>query len=417
MSGQRRRRPRASRGLQEEDKRLIDLADAVDQLEEKRYVRADQLFSKLLAMDGPHDPSLLHFAGLARYQIGRCEEGLALLRRAVEAEPRYAEALNSLGVVLLEARRAAEALPYFERAVEAKPDYANAHISLGEALQAEGREGDAAEALRRGLGLAPWESQARARLAQCLLVLEAGDEALKACIEGLSVDPFSQTLLATTAIAEQICGSRKAGLAFYDFERFIHRAPLETPPGWKSLEDFNHTLADAVRSAPSLTWEPFKRVTRNGAVTEDLLLNPNRTIRTFERALRRAIGGYRDTLARDEGAPFLMDIPRRYRLTLIASILTEGGVHPPHIHEGGWLSGVYYVSVPAQIGADREGGGGWLEFGRPDHRLPQGADIGCVRHCPQAGTALMFPSYLYHGTRPFEGEGERIGIAFDAYPA
>ena len=60
--------------------------------------------------------------------------------------------------------------------------------------------------------------------------------------------------------------------------------------------------------------------------------------------------------------------------------------------------------------------GGWLEFGRPDHDLPEGSTVHCVSRPPQAGTALLFPSYVFHGTLPFEGPGERIGIAFDAYP-
>ena len=186
-----------------------------------------------------------------------------------------------------------------------------------------------------------------------------------------------------------------------------------------------------MRAAPSLVWEPLNRVTRNGAVTQDLLDAPSRPIRSLESALRAAIDGYRETLAPERESPFLARIPGRYRLTLIASILTAGGRHPPHVHEGAWLSGVYYVAVPAQIGADggdSDGGdggggdnggggrGGWLEFGRPDHDLPEGSAFRCVSRPPHAGTALLFPSYVFHGTLPFDGPGERIGIAFDAYP-
>ena len=32
---------------------------------------------------------------------------------------------------------------------------------------------------------------------------------------------------------------------------------------------------------------------------------------------------------------------------------------------------------------------------------------------PQAGTMLMFPSWLHHWVRPFQGTGERISIAFN----
>ena len=36
---------------------------------------------------------------------------------------------------------------------------------------------------------------------------------------------------------------------------------------------------------------------------------------------------------------------------------------------------------------------------------------------PQPGQLLLFPSYYYHRTLPFEGAGERISISFDLAPA
>ena len=98
----------------------------------------------------------------------------------------------------------------------------------------------------------------------------------------------------------------------------------------------------------------------------------------------------------EEASPFLSRIPRRYRLTLIASILTAGGRHPPHVHEGAWLSGVYYVAVPDHIGdddGDNTGGGpGRLaRVRRPDHDLPEGSTFRRVSHPPRAGIGLALP--------------------------
>ena len=392
------------------------LERAVRHLSEGRPHRADQLLSKLLAGRGTADPSVLHFAGVARYRRGRFDEAVALLREATAAAPAYAEAHNSFGLVLLETGQAAEARASFERAVALKPDYANAHTNLGNALREEGAGEEALAAYRKALALDPRDLQAHYRLAQTCLSLGAVAQALDACGAGLALDPFCQNALATRALAEQIGGDREAGRRLYDFERFVHRVSPGTPPGCDSLDAFNETVAEAVRAAPSLTWEPLNRVTRNGAVTQDLLLEPSRPIRVLERALRGAIDGYRETLTIDRDAPFLARIPRHYRLTLIASILTDGGWHPPHVHEAAWLSGVYYVAVPEQIAADPANHGGWLEFGRPDHGLPEGEKLHRASYRPREGTALLFPSYFFHGTRPFKGAGERIGIAFDAYP-
>ena len=385
-------------------------------MKEGRPQRADQLLSKLLAGDGAEDPSVLHYAGVARYRCSRFEEAAALLRQATEAAPTYAEAHNSLGILLLETGQDSEARAVLERAVALRPDYANAHTNLGNALSAAGTLEEAGTAYRRAIALDPYDLQAHHRLARTHLALGAVDQALAACAAALVIDPFCQNALATRALAEQIAGDGDAGSGLYDFDRFVTRVALTPPPGSGDIDTFNEALASAVREAPSLVWEPPNRVTRNGAVTQDLLAAPSPPIRNLERALRTAIDAYRETLTADPESPFLARIPRRYRLTLIASILTAGGRHPPHIHESAWLSGVYYVAVPPQIDAGSDDRGGWLEFGRPDHDLPEGSTFRCASLPPRAGTALLFPSYVFHGTLSFDGPGERIGIAFDAYP-
>ncbi|MFB3078779.1 MAG: putative 2OG-Fe(II) oxygenase [Lysobacterales bacterium] len=35
---------------------------------------------------------------------------------------------------------------------------------------------------------------------------------------------------------------------------------------------------------------------------------------------------------------------------------------------------------------------------------------------PEAGLMLLFPSYFYHGTVPFDYDAQRISIAFDILP-
>ena len=85
------------------------------------------------------------------------------------------------------------------------------------------------------------------------------------------------------------------------------------------------------------------------------------------------------------------------------------GFHSSHIHSDGVLSSACYIAVPPLDAATREG---WLELGRPPADLkldlPPLATIE-----PKPGQLVLFPSYLYHGTRPFAA-GERLSVAFDA---
>ena len=59
---------------------------------------------------------------------------------------------------------------------------------------------------------------------------------------------------------------------------------------------------------------------------------------------------------------------------------------------------------------------GWIEFGRPPSSFNCTIEPEVKTHRPEEGLMLLFPSYMYHRTIPFETEEERISIAFDVLP-
>ena len=91
------------------------------------------------------------------------------------------------------------------------------------------------------------------------------------------------------------------------------------------------------------------------------------------------------------------------------------GHHVPHVHSKGWLSCVYYVGVPGTIGDEGSDHSGYLALGRPGVVLPESPEPSVFIQ-PEAGTLVVFPSYVWHETRPFLGEGARTVIAFDVLP-
>ena len=138
---------------------------------------------------------------------------------------------------------------------------------------------------------------------------------------------------------------------------------------------------------------------------------------SFLKTLRNAIDSRIDEIQKVSNHPFFSRAPARYQLTFIASILRAQGWHPPHIHESSWLSGVYYVRVPLAVIESSVDHAGWLQFGKPDYKLPENYTPKVTVRKPEEGSAVTFPSYFFHGTIPYSADGERIGIAFDVYPA
>ena len=77
----------------------------------------------------------------------------------------------------------------------------------------------------------------------------------------------------------------------------------------------------------------------------------------------------------------------------------------------GWLSSVYYAKIPEVIGMLDQAG--WIEFGRPDPRFYGISDFAVRLLQPVEGLMVLFPSYFWHRTVPFESQEQRISFAFD----
>ena len=159
---------------------------------------------------------------------------------------------------------------------------------------------------------------------------------------------------------------------------------------------------------------PIGQSLRGGTQTRGHLFERGEPeIAALKQAIERAIGEYWDRLPPPDPAhPLLRHRGRRPVLKGSWSVrLTDGGFHTSHFHPEGALSSACYFVVP-EPHAPMEG---WLELGGP----PGGLDVPVEplhRIEPAPGRMALFPSYLFHGTRPFSS-GERLTVAFDVAAA
>ena len=105
-------------------------------------------------------------------------------------------------------------------------------------------------------------------------------------------------------------------------------------------------------------------------------------------------------------------------------ITRRGGFFGLHNHPNASWSGVYCVS-PGNHDADKPDSG-LLSFVNPATLCAMHADAGNagirgafgsgIRHVKfEAGQLVLFPSWVMHDVKPFEGEGERITVAFNCW--
>jgi uncharacterized protein (TIGR02466 family) len=187
-------------------------------------------------------------------------------------------------------------------------------------------------------------------------------------------------------------------------------------PGARVERDDHAALTMALEKDPTVMWEPAGKATRKGGQTGLLLDDPREPFIAFEKTLRRAIDTHFDSIKVQPKHPYFGQVPKTYHLDLWGTLLSEGGHQHSHIHVGGWMSGVYYVSLPPSLGKGDGNMDGWIEFGHPPPDFESEFAPHTITLDPREGDAFFFPSYIFHRTLPFSGSTRRISLAFDVKP-
>ncbi len=168
------------------------------------FATAERLYSKLLRQ-APGDFNSLHLLGVIRAQQQRFAEADRLIAKALEIHC-TAEALNNHGSVLVELGRQEEAIARLRRALSMKPDYADAYFNLGNALNKCGKLEEAAKSFTDAVKFRPDHLDAHKNLCKCLHVLKRDAEAISALRRAIEISPRDPGLSFNLAILLQDAG-------------------------------------------------------------------------------------------------------------------------------------------------------------------------------------------------------------------
>jgi protein O-mannosyl-transferase len=130
----------------------------------RNQVWADPIrFQSDIALKSPNKARAQHNLALALEDVGRSEEALAVIRRAIELDPKEGKLHRLLGEILLQLERPDEAVQAYRMATTLAPTNVKSLLGLGTALQASGDEATAFQyyvetGTRLGQGGYPWEA-------------------------------------------------------------------------------------------------------------------------------------------------------------------------------------------------------------------------------------------------------------------
>ena len=367
------------------------------------------------AASSPNDVDSHLGLGRVLEDLARYEAAMVVFERATMLAPDHAPAHNDLGNVLQALRRPEAALDAYARAARRAPRSAVVHANVGTMLLALDRASEAVPVLEKARSIDDEFPDPHYHLALAHLALDEPARALEACDRCLSLERWSQEAIALRAILLRELGQPEAALAIFDLDRFLFASRAQTPSGYASLREFNLALAEHVSDHPSLTRDPYGASTRHGYHSGDLLKGDKGPVAALEKVVQQMIARYVSHLPFDARHPFLARRADDCSLRLQANILDPGGYLVSHLHAAGWVSGVYYASVPKGMDSvDDEGG--WLEFGRPPSNIATALAPVTRRIRPEEGLFVLFPSYFYHGTLPHHGNDRRLSIGIDLIP-
>ena len=376
----------------------------------------------------------------ARFAEGRIDEAIADLESRIAQVPLWLPGHASLSRLRWLGGERETFAASFETAVAAAPGDVTIWREWADTLMHAGRDEEALALVARGRAAAGPNMVFDAL--ETVAVAETGDIAAADRLFA-ALGPIEHVTMAARYMRHLLRAGRPAEAAGFG-ERWLGNEQAEFvwpymsaawrltgDPRWQLLEGDERlvgiydigdsippldSLAHRLRGLHQAVGQPLDQSVRGGTQTDGSLFS---RIEPEIRALRAGI------VAAVERHAAQLPPPRRGHPTLIAKRapirfagswsvrLAGAGFHSNHVHPAGWISSAFYVALPESIGAGEQG---WLMLGEPQAEL--GLDLPPVRKIePKPGRLVLFPSTMWHGTRPF-AEGERLTVAFDvARPA
>jgi hypothetical protein len=395
---------------------------------------ASDLFAGAAAL-APQDGAVLLGQAAALLHEGRAADGIALLDAVLAANPLWIEGHRSRAAIA--GQIGGDPLAAATAALGRHPQApALHHLRITLALQARdlaGAEAAAAAAIA-ALGRPRWLIAIAAHVAS-----EAGDLARAEPLfaeAGAPADVNEAVLLARHRLRR---GEADVAAALLDPWRGKPGEEAIWPllalawrvtgdPRWQWLEgdpalvgiyDLGLSpqelavLADHLRALHRTTSPPLDQSVRGGTQTDgNLLLHVAAPIRGLKARLLAATERHVASLpAPEPGHPTLLAARAPLRIAGAWSVrLTGAGFHSDHVHPQGWFSSALYVALPETLGQGEDEHAGWLSLGEARDLVPGLAPLRRIE--PKPGRLVLFPSTMWHGTRPFPA-GERLTVAFD----
>lgn len=409
----------------------------------ERYAKALQL--------NPVRTEIVQSYAMTLHEIGNTQEALQVLQQWLQNQPLDIAVHESLNELIWQSDQQDQFGSSYQQAIDRHPEalplrtslisqflraglheQAREHIELAKnrfqenhvllvlegRLLAEHADYDLAyQALSHALDLHFSEDAARQKIKLCLLT-ERYDDAQLLINALLEANPDCQLSWAYQSLVWRLMSNERYHW-LCDYQQLVRSYQLETPNGYATQTQFLESLQASLLGLHKADNAPLQQTLRNGTQTAARLFHrADPEIQSLSTSLKSIISSYVSELKADSEHPLLRRNTNKFEISGSWSVkLRANGFHVNHVHPAGWVSSSCYISIPSSVNSDNKEKQGAIKFGESPLQLGS-REVVERTIIPQPGMVVLFPSYMWHGTIPFNGEvGDfRLTSPFDVAP-
>ena len=350
-------------------------------------------------------------------RLGNYDAALAAFDKVIKINPDDGDAHAGRANILADLERFEDAAAAGVLGLKCNPNAASLWSVQAWILLQLGRLDDALAACRRAIEIDPDFTPARYHLG--LIQQAVGDlpSAVQALEGAIAQNPRYVRALATLGLVHAGQGDNAAAGRIFDHDGMVGLHPITDVPGYDNITQFNLALTGHLHNHSSLMWNRPNRSTIDGSQTLDIAADQAGPVTALRGVIDHAVAAHLAAMGQRDKSGFYDHPPKDWDLVIWGVVLKSGGHQDPHNHPSGYLSGVYYLNVPDEVGQNGAEAG-CLEFGLSNVMGRDGAFLAAGQRRvvrPEAGLMALFPSYFWHRTLPFQSQTERICVAFDVF--
>ena len=398
--------------------------------------KAKDCYQKVIQIN-PNHADAHNNLGTMLQELGEFQKAISCYEKSIKINPNFVSAHNNLGVIFNELGEYKKAISSHQKAIKIQPNNAYAHNNLGAAFKQLGEDQKAISCYQKAIQIQPNYTMAHSNIGTTFMKVKEFKKAadyFKKVDTSLGKAQFLEctylskgvenyTKLLNAFVEKDPTNLRIAALAAYVSKKEnikniypFCKNPLDyffsinLKDEFEFSDQFPNRMLKISEKLGS-NWR-LKPIVKNGhQSTGNLLDSTILEIVELKKTIEKQINIYRRNYKNSDDY-YISRWPTKSKLFGWYIKLKKQGQLKSHMHETGWLSGVFYLKIPKSLKKNE----GSINLSLQSSDYPYDKSLPNFYYAPKPFDLILYPSSLFHYTVPFTSNEERHCIAFDLTP-